>query len=821
MFYNHLIIAIRNFTKQKFHNLINLLGLAMGLASAICIFLFVNNELAYDTWFDHHEDVYALSLTVVNKDGGVESYPVVPGGWPDQLKQEVPEIVSTAKIDLFGYPTTIHHKRTDRVILSEDIRWATPEFFQTLGVKLIKGNAAKALSEPNDFLVSQSGAKKLFGTADPINEVLTIKHPFMGNGEPFEVVVTGIYEDLPDNVHLSPVFIGNSYAMRANFASQPGGFDGYYASMGFNGGFFQSYVRLQPGASTANLEKVLTRLTQEMFKSDSSFQASGSSLKSEIHNLTTVHFDPETSWEFDKKGDRTSLSIFSSIAVLILVIASINYMNLATARSAQRAKEVGMRKALGATRFELAFQFLKESAWMTLLALLLSLLIVALILPYFNTLTEKNFTFYSLFDGTMILTMLGVLLFVTLAGGAYPAFFLSGFKPVEVLKGRFTKGKGAEFFRRSLVGIQFMAATIMLIATGIILKQMDHMQKSKLNSIGEQIISIRFGGTAPDEKYQPFKNAVLEDPEIEAVTMANHLPRMDWFGPTNARYRFSEISDNDFQWHQLNVDFDFPQTYHLELVAGRSFDPSSAADSSSFLINESAMKALNKSADEVLGLSAFEVNANQYGKIIGVVKDFPFQSAYHKIEPLVINPHLHRMDKIVYVKVPLDKFASKIEYLETTWKKILPGVGFDYWFLDDEFSRMYKTEKRVSSMASGFSVLALIITALGLYGLASYTTAQKTKEVGIRKVMGATTTQVILMFLLNFMKVFFIALLVAVPVSWYLGDSWLNKFVYRQPMEVMVFVESIFLLIFIIVITVAYETYKAATSNPVTAIRHE
>lgn len=822
MLQNYLLIAYRSFIKQKGHTLLNLFGLALGLASALCIFMYVNDELSYDTNHAGHKNIYALGITFHSKEGNVEHYPVVPGGWTQRIKQNLPEVTAVVRSEWFGYPTSLHHKPSDKIILTEDIRWTEPDMVKIFSLEVVKGNLEKSLSEPNNFLISETGAKRLFGDSDPINQEITAKHPFIGGGREIELVITGVYKDFPLNSHYRPVFIGNVEALKASFDQTPGGFERYYNSMNTEGGFFTTYVRLSPGSNTDNLNVQLKRTAEESLKSDSSLQADGGRIEHFITPLTELHFDPLTDWEFDSKGDKKYLAIFSSVAIMILLIACINYMNLATARSSTRAKEVGMRKSLGGTRLELAWQFLQESAFMAIGALLISMLLVIIILPPFNTLSNKSFTFFDLFSTKMILIMLGTVLFVTVVGGSYPAFFLSGFKPVEVLKGRFTKGKGAELFRKSLVGIQFVVSMVLVIATGIIIRQMDFIQNSKLNEKGKQILSIRYGGSAPNDKYQSLKNAILQDPEIEHVTMANHLPRMDWFGPTGARYRFPEISDQDYQWHQLNVDFDFPQVYGLELLAGRLFDAKNVADSSSLLVNESVLKLLNKTADEVLGLSVQEVFANnRSAKVVGVVKNFPFQSAYHSIEPLVLNPRLHQIDRILYVELPVGKMADKVRSLEDTWKKILPGVGFDYWFLSDEFDRMYKTERRISSLAKSFAILALIITALGLYGLASYSAEQKTKEVGIRKVLGATEGQVIGMFLISFFKIFFIAMLIAIPLVWYMGDQWLKSFVYREPMSLLIFLISVLGLMMITLLTVGFETLKAAIADPINAIRHE
>lgn len=418
---------------------------------------------------------------------------------------------------------------------------------------------------------------------------------------------------------------------------------------------------------------------------------------------------------------------------------------------------------------------------------------------------------------------------MALISGSYPAIYLSGFRPAEVLKGQIVKGSGAEIFRKSLVTIQYAVSLILIISTIIVIRQMNYMQSTKLNQAGSQLLSIRYGGTAPQGKFQAFKQSILEDKDIEHVTMANHLPRLDYFGFIGVQLKFPELEDKDLNWKQLNVDFDFPKTYALEFIAGRDFNGSSIADSSAVILNEAAVKALNQSIEKIIGSSVVETYYNPAAqrqdtrsfKVIGVVKDFPYQSMHQAIEPLMLNPHLHFIDKIAYVKLPAGNFREKIESIEKKWKAIFPGLGFDYWFVSDEFNRMYLMESRVSSLAKSFAVLAILITILGVFGLASYTAEQKTKEVGIRKVLGAEISQVIRMFVWVFVKIFLVASMVALPVAYYLADYWLEGFVYRSPISPEVFLFSLFGLLLITLLTVSYETWKAARTNPVNSLRAE
>ncbi|MEX2232447.1 MAG: ABC transporter permease [Cyclobacteriaceae bacterium] len=422
----------------------------------------------------------------------------------------------------------------------------------------------------------------------------------------------------------------------------------------------------------------------------------------------------------------------------------------------------------------------------------------------------------------MVSIVLLVVVLMAFISGSYPAIYLSAFRPSEVLKGQVARGSGAEIFRKTLVTIQYTVSLVLIISTFIVIRQMDHMQNTKLNQQGSQLLSIRYGGIAPQEKFAAFKNAVLQDKDIEHVTMANHLPRLNYFGWIGATIKFPEFQDKEMQWNQLHVDWDFMQTYEIEFIAGRDFIKGNLSDSSSMVLNEAAVKALNQPLEKIIGASVIDINDNNRSfTVIGVVKDFPYRSMHQVIEPLILNPRVHFIDRIAYVKLPVGKFQEKIQYIEKVWKEIFPNVGFDYWFVSDEFNRMYLAEGRVSSLAKSFAVLAILITALGVFGLASYTAEQKNKEVGIRKVLGAAVKQVVGMFLMIFLKIFIVASVIAVPMAYFMADSWLEGFAYRSTVSPLIFIVSLLGLLLITLVTVGYETWKAARSNPVNSLRTE
>ena len=827
MIRNYLMIALRNFQRQKLFALLNMFGLALGLASAILIFLYVSDELQYDVMHPHYKNTYRLGVTFTNREGQEFDNTTSPGFLTRQLKDTRPEVELISRVNYIGYPTSLHHKPTDKIILTEEIKWAEPNFNQIIDFDIIKGNEEKIFENQNSIVLSETGAHRIFGDVDPIGEIITVKHNFATNGREIDVTVTGVYRDFPSNSHFKPKYIINVNAFRSIVPN----FDNYLEGSRFQDlNFFENYLVVRAGTDVKPIEETLKTMCSQMIAADSGISAQGFKMTPFLVPLSDLHFDPKNLWENDStRGDKTYLTIFSVVALLILLIACINYMNLATARSARRAREVGLRKSLGSARTEIAKQFFYESFLMTVGSLVFALLLVVIFLQPFNELAHKSFTLMSLLNPYMIAIVLVIVLLMSIISGSYPAIYLSGFRPAEVLKGQVIRGIGAELFRKSLVTIQYAVSLILIISTFIVIRQMDYMQSSKLNQAGSQLLSIRYGGTAPQDKFQAFKQSVLQDKDIEHVTMANHLPRLDYFGFIGATLTFPEIEDKELNWKQLNVEFDFAKTYELEFVAGRDFDASNMADSSSVILNEAAIKVLNQPIEKVIGSTVVDRYYNfalqrpdqRSFKVIGVVKDFPYQSMHQAIEPLMLNPHLHFIDKIAYIKLPPGAFQEKIASIEKKWKDIFPGVGFDYWFVSDEFNRMYLAESRVSSLAKAFAVLAILITVLGVFGLASYTAEQKTKEVGIRKVLGAEVSQVVRMFLWVFFKIFVIASAIALPAAYFLAKNWLEGFIYRSPITPEVFLVSLSGLLVITLLTVGYETWKAARTNPVNSLRME
>ncbi|CAN0121180.1 unnamed protein product, partial [Phaeothamnion confervicola] len=551
-----------------------------------------------------------------------------------------------------------------------------------------------------------------------------------------------------------------------------------------------------------------------------------------VRKVTDLHFDREMDWSIvQKSADKNYIFIFLTIAVLILVVASVNYINLAVARSVTRAKEIGLRKTFGSQRIQVFAQFMLESFILVIVSVALAFLFVILLLPQFNSLSEKRFLISHLFQPGMLAILAAVIVFVTILGGSYPALFISGFDPAKVLKGKFAFRKGSNVFRQFLIGLQFCVALILLIGSVVLVRQMNLMQNSKLNEAGDQVLSIRFGGfggKANDSQYSVFKNTLLQDPQIEAVTLANHLPRLDYFGPINMRFQFPEVQEEYFDWAQLNGDYDFSKTFKLRFLAGRDFDHGNVADSTSVILNETAVKLLKLSPLEAIGKMVTRPSQSYYwidptdstrkpvhGKVIGVVEDFPFRSMNHKIEPLGIAGKPHFDDRIIHVRVNARNIGDKIQVLEKSWKQVFPQFGFDYWFLDDEFGRMYEQETKIAGLTEKFSILAMLITCIGLYGLASFMAQQRTREIGIRKALGSSSGQIITLLLSVFGKLLLISLLISIPITYLLTSKWLERFAYQTPLSIWVFVVCLLVIALITLLTVGFETWRAARTNPI------
>jgi putative ABC transport system permease protein len=829
MLVNYLLLALRNLKKQRGYAIINTIGLAIGLASALFIFLYVHDELTFDTQHPHATQTYRLGSLFEFPNGESQAYPGSPAGWDNYLMENYNEITGISSFSFFGMPTSIHYLPADKIILTQEIIWAERNLKDVLSIPIIRGHLADPLTAHNSLIISETAARELFGEDDPLNKTVSISNMYATKGQKIEMVVAGVYRDLPSNTHVRPKYICNVLALKAVITDLENRLNSSMGE-GNNTHWTQSFFVCANASKIKDIRTDLEKIANTRFNQE--FK-----LKPLIQNITDVHFDQETDWAIKhKSADKKYIYVFVTIAILILIVACINYINLSTAKSVTRAREIGLRKTFGGIRVQLFAQFMTESFLLVLIAMLIALQLVIIFIPQFNNLTGKTFSSLHVFNTPMMLVAGAVVVFVTLLAGSYPALFMSGFQPASVLKGRFAFRKGSNTFRQLLTTLQFIVAVILLTGTVIVVRQMDLMRNSKLNEAGRQIVSIRYGGFSEpttDSKYITFKNLILQDPEIESVTLANHLPKLDYFGTVGMQMQFPEISEQQHDWFQLNGDFDFPETFKLKIIAGRNFDSQNIADSSAILLNESAVKALKLTPDKMIGKTVIRpdymipwagpdtTRTPVTGLVVGVVEDFPYQSMHKKIGPLAISPKPHSDDRIIYVRLPAKSMNQKIASLERAWKQVFPDFGFDYWFVDEEFGRMYENEIQVSQLTEKFSALAILIACVGIYGLAAFLSEQRTKEIGIRKTFGANNIQILFILMSVFAKLLAVACVIGVPIAYYLSSKWLEGFVYQTSLSFLVFVGAIGLIAIVTMLTVGYESLKASMANPVTALKHE
>ena len=821
MLFNYLKVAWRILIKQKGYSFINILGLSVGLASFVLIFMFIKDELGYDNFHPHADYIFGVGVEYTDDQGGKAKYGAIPSGWTPLMKEQIPEVHEVVRITTLGYPYSLKNVENDRTILTQDGEVFIVEntYGDVLQFSLLFGNKANALSEPNSIVLSESAAVKLFGEKDVIGRQLKLKHIYIGD-EFKNLIVTGVMEDYPENAHLRP-----DYLLSVGLLENSTYLNDFYGATvdeyltGIDKHYIPTYIRLKEGANIDNVEKGLDSIVDKFLKDDASQNDPF------LTNIKDFHFDEDLDWSWwDGIADFNYILIFGSIGFVILAIACINYMNLATAKSVKRSNEVGVRKTFGSSRLQLIVQFLNESLLTTLIALFGAFLIILIALPAFNNLAGKNFAFSSIFQWDIILFLILLWIFVGIIAGSYPAVFLSKFSPYNAIKGRIPLGSSSPLLRRILVVTQFVISAFLILSTGVILKQMNMLRGTKLYESADQIVSVRFGGGGDTNlgSYKVLKRELLTEPGIKDVTLAIHLPQRENFAPLDASIVFPQFSgEKVYDWKKLNGDYDFPQTFELEFIAGRDFGEQASSDSNNFILNETAVEMLDREPGDVIGYNILDTASNQTGTVIGVVKDFPYESIRTNIKPLAIQGRPHPENQIMYVKLPTKDVQDKLSVLEAKWKEILPGAGFDYWFLSEEFQRMYFAELKMARIIKVFSLLAIFVACLGLYGLASYTTELRTKEIGIRKVLGARTPDIIYLLVAEFLKMVVISCLIALPVGFLIMDDWLQNFVYKVNMGWGIFIISVLIILGLTLLTVSYESIKAAIADPSKSIKHE
>jgi putative ABC transport system permease protein len=693
----------------------------------------------------------------------------------------------------------------------EDFIFADSTFFNLFDIAMLEGNPNLALTAPKSVILSRNTAQKYFGNESPLGKLLK-----MDNRTDYEV--TGVFEEIPNNSHFK-------FDLIASLSTLDDSRDQSWLNYNFN-----TYILLTPGADPKALEekfpdmlvKYLTVEVQKMFgiPYEDFVKAGNISLDYFLQPLLDIHLKSDLQSELGSNGDMSYVYIFSAIALFILVIACINFMNLSTARSAGRAKEVGIRKVVGSQRNQLVRQFLTESTIMSIIALLVSLLVVKLSLPYFNNLAAKEMDMSFLLNGTMIISMLVIVLIVGQLAGSYPALFISAFKPVLVLKGRQKTGRTKSWLRSSLVVFQFSASIILIIGTTIVLNQLNFIQNKKLGFDKEQVIVLNDAYLLGDQ-LESYKEEMLMYPDIVNATISGFLPVPSSRNLTAIFPEGNMEAEQSTPMQFWRVDVDYVKTFDMNIMEGRDFSKDFLTDSSAVIMNQAAVKQFGW--DDPLGKTVTRFTSNQGDMeqytVIGVMEDFHYQSLRNNIGPLIMN--LARSRSNISFRVKTDNISAVIDNMKEKWANFIPGQPFDYTFLDERLDEMYRTEQRLSKIFGIFAALAIMIACLGLLGLASFMAEVRTKEIGVRKVMGASISSIVLMLSKEFSKWILVANLVAWPTAWYFMDKWLVDFAYRIDIGWQVFVVSGLIAFVIALLTVTYQAVRAATANPVEALKYE
>ena len=806
MLKNYVKIAFRNLRRHKAYTVINMAGLAIGLACFTLIILFVQDEWSYDRYHNDAGQIYRLAIETQASEGATKNAQSPPV-WPTKMLETYPEIDAAVRLKPPRQTWMVRYE--DRSFSEKRWVFADSSVFDVFDVPLLRGDPATALSVPYTVVVSEAMVEKYFQGDDPIGKTITIDSQY-------DFAVTGVFENVPANSHVHFDFLASFVSMNdPNRLYLFNALEGQFP-------FSYTYLKLADGVTQEAFEAKLPEFIKTHVPPQ--FFQGGRDIKAFLQPISSIHLYSNLENEIEANGDAAVVYFFLAIALSILLIACVNFMNLATARSANRAKEVGIRKVAGAQRRHLMQQFLGESVLLALVALVIAVGLVLLALPAFGSLAGKVITLGALFAPAFVLALIGVAAAVGLLAGSYPAFFLSAFRPVAVLKGDLRAGSGGDtLLRKVLIVAQFAVSVFLIAWTTVVYNQMEFARNKKLGFDKEHVVVVQLTDPNAANRYQAYKDAVLQDPNVLSVSAAFSKPGGLVGQATMRPYEASD--DQSWQVQAYFSDFDFVETMDMDVVAGRALSTAFSTDSTqALMINETAARAFGwHDPQNAVGHDlTFGGNNPQPVRIIGVVKDFHSQSVREKIAPTIIsfggvgNPWF-----FAFVRIVPGDFPGTITTLEQTFEEVVPGYAFLYSFLDDDFDRLYQSEAVLGTLLGYFALLAIFIACLGLFGLASFTAEQRTKEIGVRKTLGASVASIVLLLTTAFTKLVLVAFVVAAPVAYVVMDRWLNDFAYHIDVPWWVFPAAGVAALLIAWLTVSYQSVKAALTNPVKALRYE
>jgi putative ABC transport system permease protein len=805
MLSNLIKYSIRSFKRQRSYIIINIVGLSIGIACSLLIALYVINETSYDKYNIRKDRIFRVILN--GKIGGQEiTGAFTPAIMGPTLPKEFPEVEDFLRMDNYG-PTSVEYNKL--TFTDNDIMQADSSFFNFFSIPVLKGDPGNLLNSPHKVVLSESFAKKLFGDENPIDKMIKI------GSDTIRFVVSGVMGDVPQNSHFKA-------SMISSFMTNPRSKETFWLNNSFC-----LYVLLKPNSSFKTVDTKFNDLIvkyvgpevqQYLGTTIEEFLKKGNKYRFYLQKLTDIHLDTSVQASFTSPSDPKYLIIFGSVAILIVVIAAINFMNLATAQALRRAKEVGVKKISGSTRGMLITQFLSESFILTLISLIIALVFIKLSLPFFNNLLGTTLTLDPLARWYSFPALLLFILVVGLMAGSYPAFFLSSFDPYEVLKGSVKNSVTNGRLRRILVVFQFGVSILLIVGTLIMNKQIRYMLNKDVGFNKEQLIVIERANVV-GQKMKSFKESIKRIPGVINIASSTALP-----GRTNNNngYMMEGRKDETFLMTTAWIDYDFLETYGMTLVSGRTFNESFTTDKEACIVNESAIKNFSITDLEKTRILRPGQNGNLSMPIIGVVRNFNFESLRNPIQPYIFQ--LQTEDNLwgyITVKLSAANYSGTISEIEKIWKEYSANSPLQYYFLDADFEQMYKQEKQSAKMAVIFAVLAILIASLGLFGLTSYTVEQRTREIGIRKAMGSTITGIYVEISKEIVVLVTISALVSWPVIYYFSGKWLENFYYKINAGVFSFIAGLIIALAIAILTISYRVLQAARVNPARSLKYE
>ena len=796
MFKNYLKIALRNFQRHKGYSFINIAGFAIGMAVCLLILIYVRHELSYDTYHKDGDRVYRIAQDIRTPTANRVFAPISPMVAPT-LKTDYPQVEQAAR-SLTTSSRLV--RRADTFFYEDRFMYADPELFDVLTIPFIQGNPQEALKRPRTLVISERIALKYFGHDNPLGKTLEI------NNDTFEV--TGVIVDPPENTHLKYGLIASMESI-ASWSEMTN----WYSTM------FYTYLKLKPNVNVEEFSQQASSLANKYVEKQ--LKEWGNTYHYFLQPISSIHLHSHIRYEVEPSGNPQYVTIFSFVGLFILLIACLNFMNLSTARSANRAKEVGMRKVVGAKRFQLISQFLGESLFVALLSLCFAMIIAKFVIPFINNVTGIVLNFGQLLNPVILVSLIGGGILIGLAAGVYPALVLSAFRPIATLKGSLRSGSRGFAMRNVLVVVQFAISVVLIVGTLLMARQFNFMKNQHLGFEKEQklILPLR-GGISIQENYETVKDLFSKHPSISDATVSSTVP-----GRGVSNFAISLVGEEDPKnqsMFHMYFDPDFIPDYGIEMVAGRAFQKDMSTDvAGAFLINEVAVTAFGWSNPEEAITKRLKTGfGGRINPIIGVTKNFHYRGLQTQVEPLVMefNPQLFRY---ITLSIDISDLKETLAFIESQWKSMFPNNPFESFFLDTDFDHQYRSDEQVGRIFGIFTVLGLLIACLGLLGLASFTAESRTKEIGIRKVLGASVTGIVFMLSKQFTKWVLLATVIAWPAAYYIMSRWLKNFAYRADINILIFVLSAFLVLAVALLTVSFQSIRAATANPAESLRYE